>query len=193
MAWLTVSTGSARPLRRKSTPPDALEFMSAKLVMLHAGIANSIPLYRLYPATPELEAIKLWWPWGRAMPLFDSGPSKAPRSRKKVLDPSIITVTRPQDVVREVIERTGINRTTAQRMTADMRADMRRKRKELALSLLRKGETRAEVARAVGLSPSRISAMFKNQKFPTKKSNAELIQRLRGDDHFGGRTRAGAD
>jgi Holliday junction resolvasome RuvABC DNA-binding subunit len=55
-------------------------------------------------------------------------------------------------VVREVIERTGINRTTAQRMTADMRAEMRRKRKALALSLLRKGETRATVARAVAVS-----------------------------------------
>jgi hypothetical protein len=183
--YLEGSAVTAKDYAAAISIADTREFMSAKLIMLHAGIANSIPLYRLYPATPECEAIKLWCPWGRAMPLVDSGPSKAPRSRKKVLDPAIITVTRPQDVVREVIERTGINRTTAQRMTADMRADMRRKRKALALSLLRKGETRTGVARAVGLSPSRISAMFKNQNFPTKKSNAELLQRLRGDDQFG--------
>jgi hypothetical protein len=149
---------------------DAVEFMSAKLVMLYVGIAHSIPLYRLYPTTPEREAIELWWPWGRAMPLVDGGPAKAPQTRKKVVDPAIITAKRPQDVVREVIERTGINRTTAQRMTADMRADMRRSRKAIALSMLRRGETRTAVARTVGLSPSRISAMFKSQKFPTKKT-----------------------
>jgi hypothetical protein len=147
---------------------DALRFLSAKLVTLYAGIMHSIPLYRLYPATPEREAIFLWWPWGRPMPLVDGGPAKAPTPRKKVLDPGIIKATRPQDVVREVIERTGINRTTAQRMTADMRANMRQRRKALAVSMLRKGETRAAVARAVGLSASRISAMFKGQTFPTK-------------------------
>jgi hypothetical protein len=38
------------------------------------------------------------------------------------------------------------------------------------LTLLRHGEARAEVARLVGLSPSRISAMFKGQTFPTKKA-----------------------
>jgi hypothetical protein len=162
---------------------DALEFMSAKLVMLYSGIAHSIPLYRLYPATSECEAIGLWWPWGRAMPLVDGGPAKAPAPRKKVLDPGIIEAKRPQDVVREVIARTGINRTTAQRMTAKMRVDMRQKRKALALSLLRKGETRAEVARAVGLSPSRISAMFKNQEFPSKKSKRRA-QALLGNDTF---------
>ncbi|HEU0150660.1 MAG TPA: hypothetical protein VFR21_27765, partial [Bradyrhizobium sp.] len=151
---------------------DAVEFMSAKLVMLYVGIAHSMPIYRLYPATPEREAIELWWPWGRAIPLVDGGPAKAPQTRKKVVDPAIITAKRPQDVVREVIERTGINRTTAQRMTANMRADMRRSRKATALSMLRSGETRAAVARTVGLSPSRISAMFKNQKFPTKKIKA---------------------
>jgi DNA-binding IclR family transcriptional regulator len=89
-----------------------------------------------------------------------------------VVDPAIITAKRPQDVVREVIERTGINRTTAQRMTGNMRAEMRRSRKAMALSMLRRGETRAAVARTVGLSPSRVSAMFKNQKFPTKKIKA---------------------
>jgi Holliday junction resolvasome RuvABC DNA-binding subunit len=82
----------------------------------------------------------------------DSGPSKAPRSRKKVLDPAIITVTRPHDVVREVIERTGINRTTAQRMTADMRAEMRRKRKGIGFVPATEGRDRATVARAVAVS-----------------------------------------
>jgi len=92
--------------------------------------------------------------------------------RKKVLDPSIITAKRPQDVVHEVIKRTGINRTTAQRMTAKLRAEMRMKRRDLAMSMLRNGKTRVEVARAVSLSPSRISAMFKGQTFPTKKALA---------------------
>jgi hypothetical protein len=57
---------------------------------------HSIPLYRLYPTTPEREAIELWWPWGRATPLIDGGPAKAPRARKKILDPGIITAKRPQ-------------------------------------------------------------------------------------------------
>ena len=42
-------------------------------------------------------------------------PSEPSKARKKVLDPRIITATRPQDVVREVMQRTSINRTTAQR------------------------------------------------------------------------------
>jgi hypothetical protein len=151
---------------------EALEFMSAKLVALYSGIMHSIPVYRLDPATPEREAIELWWPWGRAMSLVDGGPAKTPAARKRVLDPGIITAKRPQDVVREVIERTAINRTTAQRMTAKMRADMRQRRKDLALSMLRGGATRVEVARAVCLSPPRISAMFKGQTFPTNKALA---------------------
>jgi hypothetical protein len=72
----------------------AAEFVSAKLVMLYSGIAHSIPLYRLYPATPEQDAIELCWPWGRTMPLVDGGPAKAPVSRKKALDPSLITAKR---------------------------------------------------------------------------------------------------
>jgi DNA-binding ferritin-like protein len=151
-----------------------LEFVSAKLAMLYSGIAHSIPLYRLYPATPEREAIELWWPWGRAMPLVDGGPAKAPTPRKKVLDPSIITAKRPQDVVREVIERTGHNRTTAQRLTADMRAEMRREREAQALAMLRNGKTKAEVARTFGLSPSRVSAMFKGMTFPKKAKPIDL-------------------
>ncbi len=148
---------------------DGLAFMSAKLVALYYGIMHSMPIYRLYPATSESEAFELWWPWGRAMPLIDGGPTKAPITRKRVLDPGIITAKRPQDVVREVMQRTGINRTTAQRMTAKLRAEMRRERKALALSMLRRGATRAEVARAVCLSPSRISAMFKGSGTPEQK------------------------
>jgi hypothetical protein len=148
---------------------EMLVFTSAKLLMLYAGVMHSMPIYRLYPATSEREAIVLWWPWGRAVPLVDGGPAIAPTPRKKVLDPSIITAKRPQDVVREVMERTGINRTTAQRMTVGIRVEMRFKRHMLAETMLRGGETRAAVARSVGLSPSRISAMFKGQTFPTKK------------------------
>jgi hypothetical protein len=36
---------------------------------------------------------------------------------------------RPQDVVREVMQKTGINRTTAQRMTATLRRAMRLQRR----------------------------------------------------------------
>ena len=148
---------------------DMLVFTSSRLLALYAGILHSMPLYRLYPATPERQAIELWWPWGRVAPLVDGGPCRPPVARKKVLDPSILTATRPQDIVREVMERTGINRTTAQRMTAGMRAEMRRKRCAKALAMLHAGKTRAAVARAVGLSPSRISAMFKGQKFGTSR------------------------
>jgi hypothetical protein len=73
-------------------------------------------------------------------------------------------------VVREVLERTGINRTTAQRLTAPMRIGMRLARRRKAEALLRQGVTKAEVARSVGLSPSGISAMFKGQTFPAKKA-----------------------
>ncbi|MBV8091549.1 MAG: hypothetical protein JO139_18640 [Alphaproteobacteria bacterium] len=55
---------------------DGLQFMSGKLTILYTGIMHSIPVYRLYPATPEREAIELWWPWGRALPLIDGGPAK---------------------------------------------------------------------------------------------------------------------
>ena len=150
--------------------------------MLYAGIMHSMPVYRLNPATPEREAIELWWPWGRP-PLVDGGPARPSKARKKVLDPSIITSIRSQDVVREVMQRTGTNRTTAQRMTAKLRAGMRVERRNKALALLRQGEARAEVAREVGLSPSRISAMFKGQTSPTRKglSDSEDIHLDCGD------------
>ena len=135
---------------------------------------HSMPIYRLYPATSERQAIDLWWPWGRVMPLVDGGPSMAPTTRKKVLDPSIIQATRPQDVVRGVMERTGINRTTAQRMTAKMRADMREKRKAKALAMLRIGKTKADIARTFGLSPSRVSAMFKGVRLPKRRKPIDM-------------------
>jgi hypothetical protein len=72
-------------------------------------------------------------------------------------------------VVREVIERTDINRTTAQRLTANIRATMRRERMEKALVMLHHGKTKAEVARTFGLSPSRVSAMFKGMKLPKRR------------------------
>ena len=149
---------------------DMLAFLSEKLLALYAGIMHSMPVYRLYPATSEPEAMALWWPWGHCAPLFDGVPPRPPKPRKQVLDPAIITATRPQEVVREVMVRTGINRTTAQRMTADMRADMRQQQQVLARTMLHNGQSRAAVARAIGLSPSRISAMFKGQTFPTKNA-----------------------
>ena len=157
-----------------------LAFTGEKLTTLFAGIMHSMPIYRLHPATSEHEAIQLWWPWGRPSPLVDGGPAKPPKPRKKVLDPSIITTARPQDVVREVMQRTGINRTTAQHLTAPMRIGMRMARRRKAEALLRQGVTKAEVARSVGLSPSRISAMFKGQTFRTK--NALLNRDLTDDE-----------
>jgi hypothetical protein len=147
---------------------DMLAFIGEKLTTLYAAIMHSMPVYRLHPATSEREAIELWWPWGRPPPLVDGGPARPSKARKKVLDPRIITATRPQDVVREVMQRTGINRTTAQHLTALLRIGMRLARQRKAEALLRQGVAKAVVARSVGLSPSRISAMFKGQTFPTK-------------------------
>ena len=156
-------------------PPSAAEYSQAvhivdmvicastKLLALYTAIMMSMPIYRLYPATSEAEAIELWWPWGRPPPLVDGPPPRPLKPRKVVIDPSIITAPKPQDVVREVMAKTGINRTTAQRMTASMRAEMRRQRYFKARRLLSEGKTKADVAKAVGLSPSRISAMFKHE------------------------------
>jgi hypothetical protein len=147
---------------------EMLVFASEKLLSLYAGIIYSMPIYRLYPATAEAEAIALWWPWGRSAPLVDGGPPRPPKRGKKTLDPSLITATRPQDVVREVMQKTGIDRTTAQRMTAAMRAQMRRREIE-AEHLLHLGHSKSEVARRVGLSASRISAMFKGEESPNRR------------------------
>src|SRR6516164_7986614 len=98
----------------------------------------------MYPATTEHEAISLWWAWGPPAPLID-GPLSRPR--KRALDPAITTATRPQDVVREVMQKTGSNRTTAQRMTATMRTRMRQQRRNEAARLLRLGHSKSEVAR----------------------------------------------
>jgi DNA-directed RNA polymerase specialized sigma subunit len=68
-------------------------------------------------------------------------------------------------VVREVMARTGINRTTAQRMTASLRAEMRERQQSMARGLLHQGKSKAEVAHRVGLSPSRISALFKGNTY----------------------------
>jgi hypothetical protein len=145
---------------------EMLDFTGAKLSMLYAGIMHSMPFYRLHPAAPEHEMIASFWPWGRPLPLIDGGPAKPPKPRKAVLDPTIITATAPQRVVREVMEKTSIDRTTAQRLTAKLRAEMRSQRQGKAADMLREGATKAEVARAVGLSPSRISAMFKGKMTP---------------------------
>ncbi len=148
---------------------EMLAFTTGKLAALHLSLARSMPIYRMHPATSEREAIELWWPWGRPVPLVDGGPAKPPPARKAVLDPSIITATRPTDVVKQVIERTGMNRVTAQRLTATLRRDLRNQRRNQAETMLYKGATRAAVAKAVGLSPSRISAMFKGRAFKASK------------------------
>ena len=156
---------------------DMLVFTSTKLLTLYSGVMHSMPIYRLYPALSEAEAIGLWWPWGRAAPLVDGAPPRPSKPRKQTLDPALITATRPQDVVREVMEKTGINRTTAQSMTASMRAQMRQKRQYEARRLLVEGLTKAEVARRVGLSPSRISALFKGDQ--SLAESREAHERLR--------------
>jgi hypothetical protein len=142
---------------------EMLDFTGSKLSMLYAGIMHSMPFYRLHPATPEREMITSFWPWGRPPLLIDGGPAKPPKPRKAVLDPAIITVAKPQHVVREVMEKTGIDRTTAQRLTAKLRAEMRAQRQKKAATMLCQGATKAEVARVVGLSPSRVSALFKGK------------------------------
>jgi len=128
----------------------------------------------MYPATTEHEAISLWWAWGPPAPLID-GPLSRPR--KRALDPAITTATRPQDVVREVMQKTGSNRTTAQRMTAAMRTQMRHDRQRAAETLLR--QTKAEVARRVGLSPLRISAMFRGPRKKRRHRHHDRISQNR--------------
>ena len=97
----------------------------------------------------------------------------------------MITSNRPQDVVREVMDKTGINRTTAQRMTAEMRRGMRTQRQYKAKRLLLEGLSQTEVARQVGLSPSRISALFKGEEFARQKGEAikarEFLAQLKDD------------
>jgi hypothetical protein len=152
---------------------------SHKLLSAYAGIMIAMPLYRLYPSVSEREAITAWWPWGRPALLIDGSPSPPPKPRKFTLDPSLITASRPQDVVREVMEKTGTNRTTAQRLTASMRSGMRSRREFDAERLLRQGLSKAEVARRVGLSPSRISAMFSKERvaeFRKEKARLDAIR-----------------
>ena len=56
---------------------DMLAFMGAKLDMLYAGMMHSMPVYRLYPATPEREAVELWWPLGASASSGRWRPSEA--------------------------------------------------------------------------------------------------------------------
>jgi hypothetical protein len=70
-----------------------------------------------------------------------------------------------QSSVRCASAQTGMSRITAQRLTTTLRRNLRHQQREKAEAMLRKGATRAAVAKAVGLSASRISAMFKGQTF----------------------------
>ena len=158
---------------------DMIVFTSTKLLTLYAGIMHSMPIYpavshRLGEGGDHL-VVAMGPP---PAPLVDSPPPRPPKPRKRRLDPSIITAKRPQDVVREVIEKTGINRTTAQRMTASMRKQMRSERRYQASRLLADGLTKAEVARRVGLSPSRISALFKGEDLVKSRRLREFQRSL---------------
>jgi hypothetical protein len=151
---------------------EMLEFTSTRLARLYSGIMHSMPVYRLYPAVSEAEAIDLWWPWGRD-PLVTGAPAKPGAvggSKATVLDPSIITATKPSEVIAEVMAKLGVNRVLAGRLSKNIRAGMQQERKNEAYRLLRRGVSRTEVAQAVGLSPSRLGAMFKGQKFKQKKA-----------------------
>jgi hypothetical protein len=130
----------------------------------------------------EPEAVAAWWPWGRRPPRIIGGPPKPPRTRKVTLDPAIITVTKPTDVVREVMAKTGMNRTSAQLLTASMRKVMRAARVAEAARLLGQEKTRAEVARLVGLSPSRISALFPRGNPPPDPAAEEDLDIVEDDE-----------
>jgi hypothetical protein len=145
------------------TIADRLVFTAGKLSRLYLAMLHSMPVWRVYPATPERDAVALWWPWGREPMLMDAAPPRRVVARR-IIDPATITATRPSDVVKEVMRQNGIDRTTAQRLTAALRAKMRDERQRKAERLLAKGVPKAHVAREVGLSPSRISAMFKDQR-----------------------------
>ena len=140
---------------------DMLVFTSEKLLALYAGVMCSMPVYRLYPGTPEAEAVALWWPWGRPA----RWSMAVRRDRRSPGRSCSIPRSSPQRGRRiscaRSCEKTGINRTTAQRLTASLRAGMRARRQSTAQRLLATGRTKAEVAREVGLSASRISALFK--------------------------------
>ena len=66
-------------------------------------------------------------------------------------------------------------------MTAEMRRGMRARRQYKARRLLLEGLSQSEVARQVGLSPSRISALFKGEEFARQKAEAiKARARLKG-------------
>jgi hypothetical protein len=90
-------------------------------------------------------------------------------ARKAVLDPAIITTTRPTAVVKQVMRATGMNRTTASRLTKELRADLRQKQQQQARLMLEAGAPRADVAEAVGLSLSRLGVLFAGQKFHRRR------------------------
>ena len=78
---------------------DMLAFTSTKLVTLYAGLMHSMPIYRLYPSSPRRKRSPCGGHGG--VPRHWSTASRRGRqTQRKRLDPSLITATRPQDVVR---------------------------------------------------------------------------------------------
>jgi hypothetical protein len=155
---------------------ETLAFTAMKLDMLYRAVMHSMPVWRLWPSTAETEALAMWWPWPwDSPPMVRGKPPKPPKSGNAALDLTTITATQPQHVVREVMERTGMDRTTAQRLTLSMRLRMRQERREQAAQMLRQGKNKADVARAVGLSPSRISALFKGKRLPAVQEIEPLL------------------
>jgi hypothetical protein len=156
----------------------ALCFYATKLEAFYRAIMHSMPVYRLHPATSEAEAIEAWWPWGRAVPLIDGGPAKPPRTRKKLLDPALITANRPDEVVKQVMALAGTNRITAQRMSKALRDRMRHDRKAKAVALLREGKSRAAIAKELNLSASLISKLLKGER---TKQEMTRLERARAE------------
>ena len=62
---------------------DMLTFIGEKLTTLYAAIMHAMPIYRLYPATPEPEAIAVLVAVGASVPLIDGGPAKRRRRARR--------------------------------------------------------------------------------------------------------------
>lgn len=154
-----------------------LEFTGERLVTLLNAMRHSMPIYRRFPHASEQDAVAAWWPWGPAMA---GGPPRPSGDKATKLDPSIITATKPADVIREVMEKLGVSRVLAGKLTKDIRATMRRERKATAREMLWQGVPRAEVAKAVGISPSRLGEIFKGRKFAQNRRRMAVLAKTNG-------------